>query len=318
MDYKIGTDKEFVIKKKKKIPREQIAGVLFSLPVILGFILFILGPVTITFIISFFKYTIGVSTKEFVGISNYYNLFSGKDIFFYPAVKATFNYVFLSVPAGVIFSFFVAVLLNNKIKGHAFFRGVFYLPVVIPLVASSMVWMWLLQPDFGFFNHVLRSIGLSPSLWLASEETVIPTLVLFSLWLTGTTIIIFLAGLKSVPRQLYESIQVDGGNIFHKLFHITIPMMTPIIFFNTVIGFANGIQTFVQPFIMTGGSGAGTNYGSPNSASLLYVLNLYREAFRFSSFGNASSQAVILFIVIIIFTAIFFKLSKSIVYYEGR
>lgn len=310
--------------KRRKIPekntgigwtREDFAGYIFASPVILGFLIFVVGPILVTFILSLTDYNLA-SKPEFIGFDNYSVLFSGKDDFFLKAIKATFYYVFLSVPAGIVFSFLIALLLNQKIKGRAFFRGAFYLPVVIPIAASSMIWMWLLQPNFGLINHVLKIFGIPPSPWLASETTVIPTLVLYSLWITGNTIVIFLAGLQEVPSQLYEAIDVDGGNGIHKLLYITLPMTSSIIFFNTVIGFVNAFQTFVQPYIMTSG-GQNINMGAPNGASLLYVLNLYREAFRFNRFGFASAQAIILFAVIIICTAIFFKFSNSLVYYEG-
>jgi len=303
-------------KYKEKITKQDIAGYLFASPVILGFLIFVLGPVLVTLVLSLCKYSVG-GIPEFIGVENYSKLVTGKDPFFFPSVKATFYYVFLSVPLNIVFSYAVALLLNQKVKGRTFFRGAFYMPVVIPLAASSMIWMWMLQPDFGVVNYVLKAIGLEGSLWLASETTVIPTLVLFGLWMTGNTIVIFLASLQEVPNQLYEAIDVDGGNAFHKLVYITIPMTSSIIFFNTVIAFINAFQTFVQPYIMTSG-GQSINMGSPNNASLLYVLNLYREAFRLQNFGNASAQAILLFIVIIIITGIFFKFSKSLVYYEGE
>lgn len=310
----IARSKAIKTKYKSKWTREDSAGWLFSSPVILGYLIFVIAPILVTFALSLTKYNLA-GTPKFIGFDNYAYLFSGKDAYFFKAVKATFYYVFLSVPAGIVFSFLVAVLLNQKIKGRAFFRGAFYLPVVIPIAASSMIWMWLLQPDFGLLNHILKTLGLPPSQWLASETTVIPTLVLYSLWLTGNTIVIFLAGLQEVPAQLYEAIDVDGGNAVHKLLYITIPMTSSIIFFNTVIGFINAFQTFVQPYIMTSG-GQNINMGAPSGASLLYVLNLYREAFRFSNYGNATAQAILLFIVIIIITGIFFKFSSSLVYYE--
>jgi multiple sugar transport system permease protein len=301
----------------KKIGRENIAGWLFALPVILGFLIFVLIPIIVTFIISLTKYNIGATSIKFIGFENYSKLIGGKDPFFYSSIKATFYYVFLSVPLSIIFSYFIAILLNQKVKGRGFFRGAFYFPVVLPLAASSMVWLWLLQPNFGVINFFLKSVGLPPSQWLASEDTVIPTLVFFSLWLSGNIIIIFLAGLQEVPQQLYEAIEVDGGNAFHKLIYITIPMTSSIIFFNTIMGFINGFQTFVQPYIMTSG-GQSINMGSPNSSSLLYVLNIYREAFRFSNYGNASAESILLFVIILIFTAIFFKMSKKFVFYQGE
>lgn len=302
-------------KIKKFFGGQEFAGWFFALPVILGFLFFVLGPILVTLGLSVSEYMVG-SQPTFIGLDNYKTLLSGSDPFFYPAIKATFYYVFTSVPLGIIFSYTVAILLNQKIKGRGIFRAIFYMPVVIPLAASSMVFLWLLQPDFGIVNHILKTLHLPPSPWLASEQTVIPTLVMFSLWLTGNTTVIFLAGLQEVPRQLYEAVDVDGGKAYHKLIHITIPMTSPIIFFNTVMGFINGFQTFVQPYIMTSG-GQSINMGAPNNKSLLYVLNLYREAFRFSNFGNASAQAVLLFLVILVMTFVLFSISRRFVYYEG-
>lgn len=138
--------------------------------------------------------------------------------------------MFVSVPLGIAFSFLLALLLNGKIKGRAFFRGLFYLPVVIPLAASSIIWLWMLQPDFGIVNYALGLFHLPKFSWLSSDTTVIPTLILFNLWLTGNTMVIFLAGLQNIPAQLYEAVEVDGGNTMHKIWYITLPMSSSIIF----------------------------------------------------------------------------------------
>lgn len=302
-------------KLKLNLSHEDIAGIIFAAPVILGFLIFVLIPLAVTFVLSLTEYNL-VSSPKFIGLKNYISLFSGKDAYFFTSVRVTFYYVFFSVPACIVFSFMIAILLNQKIKGRTFFRGAFYLPVIIPVAASSMIWMWLFQPDFGLINHILKTIGFPPSPWLSSETTVIPTLVLFSLWITGNSTVIFLAGLQEVPAQLYEAIDIDGGNVIHRLFFVTLPMTSSIILFNMVIGFINAFQTFVQPYIMTSG-GQNINIGAPNGASLLYVLNLYREAFRFSKFGFASAQAIFLFLVMILVTAVFFKSSNSLIYYEG-
>ncbi|MGG1516587.1 sugar ABC transporter permease [Paenibacillus oryzisoli] len=292
-------------------------GLLFTSPVLLGYAIFILIPLIFTIVLSFSDYTIG-GKFEWIGLTNFIDMFSGKDMFFFPSVKATFYYVFLSVPLIIVFSFFVAILLNQNIKAKGFFRGVFYLPVVIPLASAGIIWMWLLQPDFGVVNYLLDAVGLPTSRWLTSENTVIPTFILFALWNSGSTIVIFLAGLQSIPAHLYEAVEIDGGNAWRKLIHITIPMSSPIIFFNGVMGFINGFQTFVQPAVMTSG-GTATNgaMGGPNNASLLYVLYLYQNAFKFSKMGAASANAVILFVVTIVFTLLIFKFSKSFVHYEG-
>jgi len=295
-----------VLKRRRT---EVLYGLLFASPVLIGYSIFVIGPILITFLLGFTEYNM-IGKAKFIGLDNYIRLFSGAEPFFYSAVKSTFYYVIVSVPLGIIVSFLLALLLNSKIKGRGLFRGIFYLPVIIPLAASSMIWMWMLQPDFGVVNYVLRELHLPTSKWLSSDQTVIPTLILFSLWLTGNTMVIFLAGLQNIPSHLYEAIEVDGGNAFHNVRYITIPMSSSIIFFNTVIGFVNAFQTFVQPAVMT--------QGGPNNASYLYVYYLFKEGFQFSNFGSASASAFLLFLVILVCTAIFFKLSKSLVYYEGQ
>lgn len=303
---------------KLKRMKNLRTGLLFTSPVLLGYAIFIVIPLLVTFVLSFADYSIGGPMK-FIGFQNFTDMFSGKDIYFYPSIKATVYYVFVSVPLIIAFSFFVAVLLNQRIIARGFFRGVFYLPVVIPLASAGIIWMWMLQPDFGVVNYVLRGLGLPPSTWLASDTTVIPTLILFALWNCGSTIVIFLAGLQSISSHLYEAVEIDGGSAWHKLIHITIPMSSPIIFFNTVMGFINAFQTFVQPAVMTsGGSGsAGAAMGGPDNASLLYVLYIFQNAFRFSKMGAASANSVILFIVTLIFTLVIFRFSRSLVHYEG-
>jgi multiple sugar transport system permease protein len=303
----------------KNYKRDLIHGLLFTSPVILGYAVFVLVPLIMTIVLGFTDFSLGAPKTNFVGLKNFIDMFRGNDVFFYPSVKATLYYVFASVPLGIVFSLFIAVLLNKNIKGRGLLRGAFYLPVVIPLASSSIIWMWMMQPDFGVINYFLKCVGLSPSPWLASDKTVIPAFILMSLWLSGNTIVIFLAALQEVPTQLYEAIEVDGGNFLHKFAYITIPMISPIIFFNTVMGFINGFQTFVQPMIMTSGAVAQTagNMGGPNNASLLYVLYIYQHAFRYSKMGAASAGSFLLFLIILVFTALFFKTSKSLVYYEG-
>ncbi len=316
---KVNTATATILPKSKKHLKNIGIGLLFTSPVLLGYAIFILGPLIMSIVLSFMDYSIGSSDNKFIGWQNYKEMFNGRDIFFFPAVKATFYYVFVSVPLSIIFSFLVAVLLNQRIKFRGFFRGVFYLPVVIPLASASIIWMWILQPDFGVANYLLSSMGLPTSPWLASDTTVIPTLILFSLWISGNTIVIFLAGLQTIPSHLYEALEVDGGNSWHKLIYVMIPMSSPIIFFNTVIGFINAIQTFVQPFIMSSGSsGSGAAMmGGPDNASLLYVLYIFQDAFRFSKMGAASASAMLLFVVTLIVTFIFFKLSGYWVHSEG-
>ena len=271
------------------------------------------GPVLVTLFLSLTDYTVGGSPR-LLGLENYRRFFTSADPSFFASVRATALYGMLSVPACVAVSFLLALLLNTKIRLRGLFRAALFLPVIIPLAASSVIWMWLFQPDFGVVNFVIRTLGMSGPQWLASERTVIPTMVLMNVWLTGNSMVIFLAALQGVPRHLYEALEIDGGNAFHKLVYITLPMVSPTIFFAIITGFINALQAFVQPAIMTSDA---YHAGGPNNSSLLYVLFIYREAFRFSKLGGASAAAVLLFGVIAALTWLFFRFSRSLVYYEG-
>lgn len=298
------------IKINKKLSKENrniIYGLLFASPAILGFIIFVIGPMIASGYFSLTDYNIA-GTPKWVGFDNYTKLFTNQDPFFYKSLLVTAIYVFLSVPIQIVVALLVAMLLNKDVKGKGIFRTIFYLPTIVPIAASSMVWIWLMDPDLGLFNSILKTVGLPTSKWIFDEKTVIPSLILMSLWTIGTTVIIFLAGLQGVPKQLYEAVDIDGGNSFHKFLNITLPMITPTLFFNLVMGFINGFQVFIQAYIMTS--------GGPNNASLFYTLYLYKEAFTNFRMGNACALAWILFIVISIFTFIIFRTSKW-VYYEG-
>jgi len=297
--------------QKSKFGRSEArAGIIFSLPVILGFIIFVFGPMIASFYLSLTDYRITGET-EWVGFYHYANMFSGRDIFFWQSVRVTTYYVFLAVPAGIIFSFAMAMLMNQDIKGRAIFRTIFYLPTIVPVVAMSLIWMWLFNPDLGLINNVLRAAGLPTSMWLFGEATAIPTLVLMSVWSTGGPMIIFLAGLQGIPRHLYEAVSIDGGNSWHKFRSITIPMMTPTIFFNLIMGLIAAFQIFAPAMIIS--------QGGPNNATLFYVFHMYRIAFMQSRMGEASAWAWILFLMIALFTFVAFRTSRKWVYYEdGR
>lgn len=303
------TDYENHIKSSRRIKSDTIHGILFTSPAIIGFIALTLIPMAVSLVLSFTDYS-GFSMPKFTGLANYQKMFSGEDLFFYKSLKATAYYTLLSVPASIIFSFAIALLLNSDIKFRAFFRMVFYIPTIVPAVASAVIWLWILNPDFGLVNNILMKLGLPVSSWLFAEESVIPTIALIGLWGTGGTMVIFLAGLQDIPRHYYEAIEVDGGNYFHKLFKITIPLMTPTIFFNAIMAIIGSFQIFTQAYIMTN--------GGPNDASLFFVFYLYREAFLRSNMGYASALAWILFIIIVIFSAIILRTQNKWVYYEGE
>lgn len=293
---------------KRRSYKNELYGILFALPAILGLLIFTLGPMLYSLYMSFTNFS-GSNTPAFTGLDNYTRLFSGEDQYFYKSLWVTIYFVLLSVPSGIIYSFLLALLLNSNVKGKAIFRTVFYLPSIVPIIAISFIWLWLLNPDLGLANEVLRAVGLPGSQWIFGENTVVPSLALMNLWTMGGTMIIFLAGLQDIPRSLYEAIEIDGGSRWNKLRHITIPMMTPTIFFNLIMGIINGFQIFSQAYVMTN--------GGPNNASLFYVFYLYREAFQFSRMGSASAIAWILFIIIMALTFLVFKTSRKWVYYEG-
>lgn len=284
-------------------------GFLFSLPCILGFVIFALAPMVISLVLSFMNYNF-TTGGEFVGLANYKRLFGGEDPYFFKSLLVTVIYVAMSVPTAIIFAFLVAMLLNADVKGKGFFRTIFYLPSVVPIVAMAAIWMWIFNPDMGLANHILKAMHLPVSTWLSGESSVLPTLVFINLWTTGSTMVIFLAGIQDVPRELLEAVEIDGGGFFAKLFHVTVPMMTPTIFYNVVMGVINGFQIFTQSYVMT--------QGGPNNSSLFYVYYLYREAFEFGRMGNACAVAWVLFLIIMVLTAVIFKFSNRWVYYGGE
>lgn len=295
----------FTMNRRK---REAVAGYLFTGPVILGFIIWVLGPMIATMGISFTDWPV-IGQAKWVGLQNYANLFTS-DPFFIPAVKATLYFAFGSVFVRIIYSFLIASLLNQDIRGKALFRTIYYLPVIVPVVASSMIWVWAYSVDFGLFNTLLKMIGLPALRWINDSATVIPSIILMDLWASGSTIIIFLAGLQGVPRELKEAVEVDGGNWWHKFWTVTFPHMTPFILFNAVLGFIGAFQIFAQAFVMTG--------GGPENASLFLVLLIYRQAFQNNSMGLACSIAWMLFMMIAAVTFIVFKTSGTWVFYYGE
>ncbi|WP_235613120.1 sugar ABC transporter permease [Paenibacillus sp. LC231] len=288
---------------------EKYWGILFAMPAILGFLLFTFAPMAGSLVLTFTDLKL-INPPKFIGLDNYVKVFGGSDQLFYKSLGTTFKYVLMSVPLNIAFSFSVALLMNKEIKGRAVFRTIFYLPTIVPVFASSMIWIWILDPDLGLLNSILRSVGLPTGMWIYSPDTVIPSLVLMGLWTTGNTMVIFLAGLQGIPRHLYEALEVDGGNSLHKLLYVTIPMMTPTIFFNLIMAFIGGFQVFAEAFIMT--------QGGPNNASMFIVYYLYREAFQLSNMAYANTVAWVLFVIIVAITFVVFRTSRSWVYYEGE
>ena len=300
------------MKKEKKVWKietiNNLVGWGFALPAVLGFLILNLIPMLLSAYYSFCNYEI-IGTPEWIGLDNYIALFTGKESTFWISVRCTALYAIMAVPANLVFAFAIAILLNRDMKGRAFFRSLFYLPCILPAVASSFVWILLMNPDFGLFNMILEFLHLPKSQFFWGKNSVLPSIVFMGIWSTGSTQVIFLAGLQDIPRVYYEALEIDGGNAWHKFRHITLPMISPTMFFNLVMGIIGALQVFSQAYIIT--------EGGPNNASLFYVYNLWREAFRYMEMGVASAMAWILFLVVLVLTVIVFKTSNKWVYYEG-
>lgn len=287
--------------------KEARMGLLLAMPAVLGFLIFTLGPMIASAFFSLTEYN-GVGTPTFIGFENYEVLFT-TDPAFKNSLSVTLQYILMSVPLNIIVSFLIAFLLSQNIRCRGFFRAAYYMPTIVPLVATSIVWKWLLDPSSGIVNYLFRTMGLPVSRFLFDERTVLPSMAVMGVWQTGTTMLVFLAGFQGIPRQLYEAVEVDGGNAWRKFKSITIPLMTPSIFFNLVIGLINGFQTFTQAYIITS--------GGPNNKSNFVILQLYKEAFTYGRMGRACAIAWIIFIIIVILTILNFKISNKWVYYES-
>jgi multiple sugar transport system permease protein len=289
--------------------RNLIEGLLFASPWIIGFLTFTFGPIIASLILSFYKWDV-LTPPGFVGVGNYrYAL--ARDPLFWKCLKNTCYYAFASVPLGIVGALFLAVLLNQRVRGQNIFRTIFYLPSVITGVATALVWVLLLNPEIGGVNVLLRKVGIShPPGWLVDEKWAMPGLILMSLWGLGTMMIIYLAGLQNVPEELMEAASIDGAGPVRRFVHVTLPLLTPTIFFNLVISIIGSFQIFMQSYIMTN--------GGPANATLTYVLHLYRNAFEQFHMGYASALAWILFVILMTLTALVLKSSPFWVYYEAE
>lgn len=287
--------------------KEMIAGYLFISPWIIGFLIFILGPIIASFYFSLTDYQV-VKSPVWTGLDNYRQLVH--DDLFWQAMKVTTIYVAISVPLTLIISFLVALLMNQKIYLVGIWRTVYYLPNLVPLVAGALLWLWLLNPNYGLINGTLRQIGIEGPLWLQSTKWALPSLILMSLSLVGGPTLIYLAGLQGIPTDLYEATSLDGGGAWAKFVTVTVPQMSPVIFFNLILGIIAGFQVFAQPLIMTN--------GGPRYATLFVVLYLYQNAFKNFQMGYASAIAWVLFMVILALTVVTFRFSSYWVYYEGE
>lgn len=287
--------------------KSSLWGLALISPWLLGFLIFTLGPMLASLYLSFCKYDL--HALSFVGTKNYEVLFT-RDPLFWRSLGNTALYVLFSVPLGLTGSLLIAVLLNQKVKGMPVFRTLFYLPSLVPAVASALVWSWVFHPDAGILNAGLAVFGIHGPKWLQDPKTALASLTLMSLWgIGGSRMLIFLAGLQGISDELYEAAQLDGAKGWACFRHVTLPMLSPTIFFNLILGIIGSFQVFTSAYIMTG--------GGPDNATLMYVLYLYNNAFRYFKLGKASAMAWVLFLILLGFTGIQFKNASKWVYYEG-
>lgn len=295
-----------VMRRRKK----NIAGYLFILPWLIGFCLFTAGPILFSIFLSFHEWHI-FDKMEWVGIENYKKLFA--DPLFYHSLKVTFYYAAISVPAGLVVGLFLAVLLYQKVKGTSVFRTIFYIPSIVPVVATATLWIWIYNPEYGILNFLLAKIGVRGPDWLYSTKWVVPAIAFMNAWTAGPNMIIYLASLEDIPKVYWDAAKVDGANSWQRFWHITIPFLSPTTFFLLITNVMGALQTFAQAYIMGGG---GRGFGAPANASLFYCLYLYEQGWSWFNMGYASSLSWVLTLIIFTLTLIIFKTSNKWVYYE--
>ncbi len=295
-------------RKRKSSPMRRqatLAGYLFIMPAILGIIFLTYGQMLASFILSLTDWNV-LTAPAFVGLHNYVKLLTD-DPFFWKSIGVTVYYALGAVVVTQFTALMLAVLLNVKtIRGKVVFRTIFYLPSIVPAVASALLWMWLFNPDFGILNAILKLFGTKSS-WIFAESTAVPSMMIMSAWGCGGAMVVYLAGLQNVPRELLEAVEIDGGGIWAKFRYCTLPMISPVMFYNVLMGIIGGFMVFSNAYIMT--------EGGPNNATLFTSLLIYRTAFKYNQMGYASALAWIVFFVLAGVTVLVFRTSKGWVYY---
>lgn len=298
------------VKMSKARRREAIEGIFYTSPWIIGFLVFIAGPLLASLYLSFTKYNV-LRPAKFIGLENYIFAFTN-DPLFLPSIWRTFYFALASVPLAMIGSLIVAILLNQKLIGTTVWRTMYFLPTLTPVVAAALLWRWMLNPDVGLVNFLLDKIGIDGPGWLSSTSWAIPSLVLMGLWASvgGSRMIIFLAGLQDVPTEMLEAAEIDGAGTWAKFWSITLPMITPTVFFNLVLGIIFALRTFDIAFVATA--------GGPARATWFISLHIYQNAFTSFDMGYASALAWVFLLLILLLTIFQFRLSGRWVYYAGE
>ena len=290
--------------------REALAGLLFVLPWIIGLLAFTAYPVLASVYFSFTDYNI-VQPPHWTGISNYTAIFT-TDTDFPTGVQNSAFYALISVPLGLVLSLVLALVLNLRVRGVGFYRSLFYLPTLMPPVASTIVFLMLLDPDHGIVNTFLTTVGLPAPGWFSDPSWAKPGLILLGVWGSGTATIIFLAGLQEIPQALLEAAMIDGAGHWQRFWRVTLPLLSPVVLFNLVMGVIYSFQVFTQAYIV------GHDTGDPVGSTLMYMTLIYRTAFKYFQMGYASALSVLLFVTIVTVTFVIFRVSRAWVFYEGE
>jgi multiple sugar transport system permease protein len=289
--------------------REALWGILFALPWIIGLVVFVLGPILVSFYLSFTKYDI-IQAPEWIGIENYVRAIT-QDELFWPSLGRTFRYALVLVPFGTAGSLGLAMLLNQKLRSTNMFRTMYFLPHLTPIVAMAILWKWLLHPSVGPVNYLLSLIGIDGPGWLTDPAWALKSLIMIALWayLGGNTMLIFLAGLQGVPQELYDAAEVDGAGVWSKFRNVTLPLISPTMFFCLIIGVIGALKVFAIAYVAT--------EGGPNWATWFYGLHLYRWSFEYFEMGYGSALAWIFAAILIFLTVFQFRIASRWVHYEG-
>jgi multiple sugar transport system permease protein len=298
-------------KMTEKQRRRAVQGYLFLSPWLLGFFAFTALPIVISIGLAFARYSV-LRAPEFIGLQNFRHALLGGDKLLWPAIGKSFYYALLSVPLGLVASLTLAVLLNQQLVGTAVWRTFYFLPTLTPSVATAYLWRWLMNHEIGVLRMLFDAVGIYMPNWLGTMEWAIPSLVMISVWsgAGGAAMIIFLAGLQDVPLELIEAAEIDGAGRWRKFWSITFPLLSPVIFFNMIMGIIGALRVFDVAFVATG--------GGPSFATWFISLHIYRTAFMYFDMGYAAAMAWILVVIIISLTMLQFKLSSSWVFYQGE
>lgn len=287
--------------------RRTITGYLFIMPFILGFLFWFLTPALVAVWLTFMDWNL-IRAPRYVGLENVARMWT--DNLFWQSLKVTTLYTLLSVPLGLVGALILALLINTKVKGIAFFRTIYYLPSIVPAVASAVLWAWIFNTEFGLFNAMLRVFNIPRIAWLQDPNYALWALIMMSLWGLGGAMIIYLAGLQGIPDVYYEAAMIDGAGRVSQLWNITLPLLSPVIFFNLIMSIIGTFQVFTAGFLITN--------GGPQNSTLFYVLYLYRNGFEYLDMGYSAALAWILFLIILALTGAIFRYVGGMVHYEDN